>query len=148
MSSHCWVSVISHSTSFCWRCPYRHRGNRLWTVCGGLLRYLPRNASSLRIFAAVGLGSVIRARQVSHDLRCLRAAFERQSIRSATEVAYIVGLGSTGTVAAVLYFCIAFGKVTVTTLNSYGELMSLATIVSAFRRGLRISVFHRIISLS
>jgi nucleobase:cation symporter-1, NCS1 family len=43
----------------------------------------------------------------------------------------------------VLFFCIAFGKVTVTSLNAYGSFMSMATIVSGFRRGLRISLFHR-----
>jgi NCS1 family nucleobase:cation symporter-1 len=42
-----------------------------------------------------------------------------------------------------LYFSIVFGKVTVTSLNAYGSFMSMATIVSGFRRGLRISVWHR-----
>jgi nucleobase:cation symporter-1, NCS1 family len=59
------------------------------------------------------------------------------------EVAYIVGLGSTGVVAGLLYFSIAFGKVTVTSLNAYGSFMSMATMVTAFRRGARISVRHR-----
>jgi NCS1 family nucleobase:cation symporter-1 len=35
------------------------------------------------------------------------------------------------------------GKVTVTSLNAYGSFMSIATMVSGFRRGLRISVQHR-----
>jgi nucleobase:cation symporter-1, NCS1 family len=106
-------------------------------------RYLPRNTSSLRIFAAVGLGSIVGS-QVSMTFGVFAAALSGSQFEH-HEVAYIVGLGSTGTVAAVLYFCIAFGKVTVTTLNAYGSFMSLATIVSAFRRGLRISVLHRII---
>jgi NCS1 family nucleobase:cation symporter-1 len=59
------------------------------------------------------------------------------------EVAYIVGLGSTGMVAALLYFSIAFGKVTVTSLNAYGSFMSMATMVSAVRRGQSISVRQR-----
>src|SRR6202011_6320368 len=59
------------------------------------------------------------------------------------EVAYIVSLGSTAKVASLLYLSIAFGKVTVTSLNAYGSFMSMATMVGAFRRGLRISVQHR-----
>jgi NCS1 family nucleobase:cation symporter-1 len=59
------------------------------------------------------------------------------------EVAYIVSLGSTGVAAGLLYFSIAFGKVTVTSLNAYGSFMSLATMVSGFRKGLRIPVRHR-----
>jgi NCS1 family nucleobase:cation symporter-1 len=59
------------------------------------------------------------------------------------EVAYIVGLGASGAAASLLYFSIAFGKVTVTSLNAYGSFMSIATIVSGFRRGLRISMWHR-----
>jgi NCS1 family nucleobase:cation symporter-1 len=61
------------------------------------------------------------------------------------EVAYIVGLGSTGLVATLLFFCIAFGKVTVTALNAYGSFMSMATIVTGFRRGIRIGIRHRFI---
>ena len=73
------------------------------------------------MFAAVGLGSVIGA-QVAMTFGVLAAAlagakFERH------EVAYIVGLGSTGAVAAVLFFCIAFGKIMVTSLNSYGSFI-------------------------
>jgi NCS1 family nucleobase:cation symporter-1 len=48
------------------------------------------------------------------------------------EVAYIVGLGGTGA-TALLYFSIAFGKVTISTLNSYGSFMCIATIISGFR---------------
>nr|GFD11127.1 hypothetical protein [Tanacetum cinerariifolium] len=55
------------------------------------------------------------------------------------EVSYIVGLGGTGAVAAALYFSIAFGKVTITTLNAYGSFMSIATIVSGFRGNRHIS---------
>ena len=47
-------------------------------------------------------------------------------------------------VAGLLYFSIAFGKVTVTSLNAYGSFMSMATIVSGFRRGIRISIWHRL----
>ena len=53
--------------------------------------------------------------------------------------------GSTAKVAGLLYFSIAFGKVTVTSLNAYGSFMSIATMVSGVRRGLRISVQHRFV---
>ena len=104
-------------------------------------RYLPRDTSLLRVFAAVGLGSIIGS-QISMTFGVFAAAlagaqFEHQ------EVAYIVGLGASGLAASLLYFGIAFGKVTVTSLNAYGSFMSMATMVSAFRRGVRIPVRHR-----
>jgi NCS1 family nucleobase:cation symporter-1 len=56
-------------------------------------------------------------------------------------IASVIGISAK--VAGLLYFSIAFGKVTVTSLNAYGSFMSMATMVSGFRRGLRISVQHR-----
>src|SRR5579863_1738079 len=104
-------------------------------------RYLPRNTSVARVFTAVGLGSVLGS-QISMTFGVLAAALAGKQFEH-HEVAYIVSLGSTGAVASLLYFSIAFGKVTVTSLNAYGSFMSMATIVSGFRRGLRISVMHR-----
>ena len=104
-------------------------------------RYLPRDTSVARVFTAVGLGSVIGS-QISMTFGVLAAALAGKQFEH-HEVAYIVGLGSSGVVAGLLYFSIAFGKVTVTSLNAYGSFMSMATIVSGFRRGLRISVWHR-----
>lgn len=34
-----------------------------------------------------------------------------------------------------LFFCITFGKIMVTSLNSYGSFMCMVTLVSGFRRG-------------
>jgi nucleobase:cation symporter-1, NCS1 family len=104
-------------------------------------RYLPRDTSVLRVFAAVGLGSVIGS-QISMTFGVLAAALAGKQFEH-HEVAYIVGLGSTGVAASLLYLSIAFGKVTVTSLNAYGSFMSMATMVSAFRGGLRLSVRHR-----
>jgi NCS1 family nucleobase:cation symporter-1 len=104
-------------------------------------RYLPRDTSERGIFAAVGLGSVIGS-QTSMAFGVFAAALGGKEFEH-HEVAYIVGLASTGTAAALLFFCIAFGKVMVTSLNAYGSFMSMATIVSGFRRGVRISVLHR-----
>src|ERR1700704_835662 len=59
-------------------------------------RYLPRNTSSLRIFAAVGLGSIVGS-QVSMTFGVFAAALSGSQFEH-HEVAYIVGLGSTGTV--------------------------------------------------
>jgi NCS1 family nucleobase:cation symporter-1 len=105
-------------------------------------RYLPRETSVPRVFSAVGSGSVIGA-QISMSFGVLAAALAGKQFEH-HEVAYIVGLGSTGVTAALLYVSIAFGKVTVTSLNAYGSFMSMATMVGAFRRGLRISVPQRL----
>src|SRR5277367_2929719 len=105
-------------------------------------RYLPRTTRGPAIFAAVGLGSVLGS-QIDMTFGVFAAALSGKAFEH-HEVAYIVGLGSTGTVAALLFFCIAFGKVTVTSLNDYGSFMSMATIVSAFRRGLRVSMLQRL----
>jgi nucleobase:cation symporter-1, NCS1 family len=106
-------------------------------------RYLPRATSVLRVFTAVGLGSVIGS-QVSMTFGVFAAALAGAQFEH-HEVAYIVGLGSSGLAASLLYFGIAFGKVTVTSLNAYGSFMSMATMVSAFRRGSCIPVRHRLI---
>jgi nucleobase:cation symporter-1, NCS1 family len=104
-------------------------------------RYLPRETPALGTFTAVGLGSVLGS-QIAMTFGVFAAALSGQQFEH-HEVAYIVGLGSSGTIAALLFFCIAFGKVTVTSLNAYGSFMSMATIVSGFRGGLRISMLHR-----
>jgi NCS1 family nucleobase:cation symporter-1 len=105
-------------------------------------RYLPRSTSGPAVFAAVGLGSVLGS-QISMTFGVFAAALSGKQFEH-HEVAYIVGLGSTGTVAALLFFCIAFGKLTVTSLNAYGSFMSMATIVSAFRRRVRVSMLQRV----
>lgn len=104
-------------------------------------RYLPRSTSVAAVFTAVGLGSVIGA-QISMTFGVLAAALAGTQFEH-HEVPYIVGLGSTGLVAGLLYFSIAFGKVTVTSLNAYGSFMSMATVVSAFRHRLHISIRQR-----
>jgi NCS1 family nucleobase:cation symporter-1 len=106
-------------------------------------RYLPRDTPVPRVFTAVGLGSVIGS-QISMTFGVFAAALAGTQFEH-HEVTYIVGLGSSGLAAGLLYLGIAFGKVTVTSLNAYGSFMSMATMVSAFRRGLRIPVRHRLI---
>lgn len=93
-------------------------------------RYLPRTTSSLGTILAVGLGSVLGA-QAAMVFGVFAAALAGGQFAH-HEVAFIVGLGSSGAAAALLYFSIAFGKLTVTTLNAYGSFMSMATIVSGF----------------
>lgn len=106
-------------------------------------RYLPRTTSAARVFVAVGLGSVIGS-QISMTFGVLAAALAGKQFEH-HEVAYIVGLGSSGVLAGLLYFGIAFGKLTVTSLNAYGSFMSMATMVSAVRRGVRIPLRHRVL---
>lgn len=91
-------------------------------------RYLPRSTPAAGTFWAVGLGSVIGA-QAAMVFGVFAAALAGKGFAH-HEVAFIVGLGGTGAVAAALYFSIAFGKLTITVLNAYGSFMSLATIVS------------------
>jgi len=106
-------------------------------------RYLPSSTSAVKTFLAAGLGSVIGA-QASMILGVFAAAIAGGQF-SGREVAYIVGLGGAGTTAALLYFCIAFGKVTISTLNSYGSFMCIATIISGFRGHLAISRTQRLV---
>ncbi|WP_321891678.1 purine-cytosine permease family protein [Burkholderia cenocepacia] len=105
-------------------------------------RYLPRATSSLGAFLAVGLGSVIGS-QVSMTFGVLAAALAGSHFAH-HEVAYIVQLGSTGVMATLLFFCIVFGKVMVTSLNAYGSFMSMATIISGFRGNTAVPALHRI----
>lgn len=109
-------------------------------------RYLPRDTSAAKVFAAVGLGSIIGS-QISMTFGVLAAALSGAGFEH-HEVAYIVGLASTGAVASVLFFCIAFGKMVVTSLNAYGSFMSMATLVSGFRAGMRIGVASRFVYIT
>lgn len=106
-------------------------------------RYLPSRTSSLKTFFAVGAGSVLGA-QVAMVLGVFAAALANGQF-AGHEVAYIVGLGGTGTIAMLLYFSIAFGKVTISTLNSYGSFMCIATIISGFRGHLEVSRLQRLL---
>ncbi len=106
-------------------------------------RYLPRTIPAGSVFAAVGLGSILGA-QVAMTFGVLAATLAGTEFEH-HEVAYIVHLGSTGAVAALLFLCIAFGKIMVTSLNSYGSFMSMATLVSGFRGTVRLSGMSRAI---
>ena len=104
-------------------------------------RYLPRSTSMFGVISAVGLGSILGS-QIAMTFGVFAAALAGASFAH-HEVTFIVGLGATSRIAALLYFSIAFGKVTVTALNSYGSFMSMATMVSGFRRTVHVSVRHR-----
>lgn len=105
-------------------------------------RYLPRNVSAGKTFIAVFAGTALGT-QLSMTLGVIAAALAGKAF-SGNEVGYIVGLGSSGTLALVLYFSICFGKITFTTLNAYGSFMSLTTIVCGFRQTTTISKAGRI----
>ncbi|HXZ08678.1 MAG TPA: cytosine permease [Paraburkholderia sp.] len=93
-------------------------------------RYLPRSTSALKTFWAVGIGSVLGA-QIAMIFGVFAAALAGNQF-AGHEVSFIVGLGATGMMAALLYFTIALGKLTITTLNAYGSVMSVATIMTGF----------------
>lgn len=104
-------------------------------------RYLPSKTSSWKTFAAVGLGTVVGA-QASMVLGVFAAALAGANFRG-HEVATIVGLGSTGLMASLLYLSIVFGKVTVSTLNAYGSFMCIATVISGWRSRLEVTPAQR-----
>jgi NCS1 family nucleobase:cation symporter-1 len=109
-------------------------------------RYLPSTTSSRKVFFAVGSGSVIGA-QIAMTVGVLAAAISQGKLVG-HEVDYIVGLGGTGAVATLLYLSIAFGKLTINTLNAYGSLMCLATVYSCGKRQARISQRTRLVVLA
>lgn len=108
-------------------------------------RYLPRNTSTAGTFWAVGLGSVIGA-QAAMVFGVFAAALAGKGFAH-HEVAFIVGLGGTGAVAAALYFSIAFGKLTITILNAYGSFMSMATIFTGVSGQRRIGAATRLLCI-
>lgn len=108
-------------------------------------RYLPTNTSTSKIFWAVATGSFIGS-QISMTLGVFIAQIAQGGFVG-HEVAYVVGLGSVGTVAALLYFSIAFGKLTISTLNSYGSFMCIATIYSSFKGSITITKTQRLIAV-
>jgi NCS1 family nucleobase:cation symporter-1 len=95
-------------------------------------RYLPRHTSARATFWWTLSGSVLGA-QWSMAFGVLAAAAAPAAFVG-HEVTYLVGLGGTGLTAALLYFVIALGKLTINILNTYGGFMSLVTSVSGFRR--------------
>ena len=106
-------------------------------------RYLPRDTPAVRVFSAVGLGSVLGS-QLSMTFGVCAAALAGGRFEH-HEVEFIVSLGSSGLAALLLYLSIAFGKVTVTSLNAYGSFMSVATVLSSLRRHWRITVRTRLL---
>lgn len=57
-------------------------------------------------------------------------------------------LGGTGAIATLLYLSIAFGKLTINTLNAYGSLMCLATVYSCGKQRVRVSQSVRLLVLA
>ncbi|MCD5363066.1 purine-cytosine permease family protein [Chromobacterium aquaticum] len=106
-------------------------------------RYLPSGVSPLRTFLCVGGGSVLGA-QIAMTLGVFAAALAGPRFVG-QEVAYIVGLGTSGAMAGFLFFSIAFGKITVSTLNAYGSFMCLATMLSGFQREAKIDRRQRLV---
>jgi NCS1 family nucleobase:cation symporter-1 len=92
-------------------------------------RYLPKSTSPLVTFLAVGIGSVLGS-QFAMTFGVLAAAIAGAQF-AGHEVTFMVGLGSAGAIAAVLYLAITLGKLIASTLCVYGSVMSVATITTA-----------------
>lgn len=91
-------------------------------------RYLPSAISPRKTFWAICLGSMLGS-EISMVFGVFAAALAGNSF-SGHEVSFIVGLGATGTIAGLLYFTIALGKLPITTLNAYGSVMAVATMLT------------------
>lgn len=94
-------------------------------------RYLPRTTSGRATFWWTLSGSALGS-QWSMTFGVLVAATAGGAFMD-SQVAYVVGLGGTGLIAAFLYFVIALGKLTINVLNTYGGFMSIVTSISGFR---------------
>ncbi|HCQ9887252.1 TPA: cytosine permease [Acinetobacter baumannii] len=105
-------------------------------------RYLPTKTSSTRVFWAVGLGSLIGS-QISMMLGVFIAQVSNGGFVG-NEVQYVVGMNPIALVITFLYFSIAFGKVTLSTLNAYGSFMCIATIWNSFKPSAQISKLTRL----
>lgn len=106
-------------------------------------RYLPSDTSKVKVFFAAALGTVVGS-QAAMTFGVFAAALAGAAF-SGHEVEFVVSLGSTGVMAAVLYFVVGFGKITMMTLNAYSSYMSSATLVSGFRGMRTVSLVHRFI---
>ena len=94
-------------------------------------RYLPAGTPGRVTFWATLAGSGLGS-QWSMTFGVFAAAAAGDAFGD-NEVAYVVKLGGTGIVAALLYLVIALGKLTVNVLNTYGGFMSMVTTVTGFR---------------
>ncbi|MFM9371600.1 purine-cytosine permease family protein [Streptomyces sp. Da 82-17] len=94
-------------------------------------RYLPRTTSTRATFWWTLSGSALGS-QWSMAFGVLVAATAGGAFMD-NQVSYVVGLGGGGLVAALLYFVIALGKLTINVLNTYGGFMSIVTSISGFR---------------
>lgn len=148
LSGHTWGTLLAHrhftvasfllavSLSASWQIAYG-------PYVADYSRYLPKSTSALHTFLAVFSGTVIGA-QVSMTFGVLAASLAGDRF-AGHEVAFIVGLGATGMIASILYFAIALGKLTITTLNAYGSVMSVATIVTGLGQRREVSQRTRLV---
>nr|WP_203644808.1 cytosine permease [Streptomyces sp. SID14478] len=94
-------------------------------------RYLPRTTSAKATFWWTLSGSALGS-QWSMAFGVLVAASAGEKFLD-DQVGYVVSLGGAGLVASLFYFVIAFGKLTINVLNTYGGFMSMVTGISGFR---------------
>lgn len=93
-------------------------------------RYLRYDTPGWKVFGSTFAGSVLGS-QWSMTFGVLAAAIAGDRF-SGDEVGFVVSLGGTGLVAALLYFVIALGKLCVNVLNVYGGFMSTITTLAGF----------------
>lgn len=93
-------------------------------------RYLPISTSPGVTFGSTLAGTVIGS-QWAMTFGVLAAAIAGDRF-AGHEVSFVVSLGGTGLMAALLYFVIALGKLCVNVLDTYGGFMSTVTTVTGF----------------
>ncbi|KAB0495372.1 purine-cytosine permease family protein [Pseudomonas vancouverensis] len=114
-------------------------------------RYLPRSTSPTLTFVMVGAGSVLGS-QLAMTFGVFAAAIAGDRF-AGHEVTFMVGLGSVGLVATVLYLAITLGKLMSSALSIYGSVMSVATIStaltgkSAIGNGMRFVLIMSVVTL-
>ena len=109
-------------------------------------RYLPADTPEFKTFGSTFLGSVVGT-QWSMTFGVLAAALAGSRF-SGHEVSFVVSLGGTGLMAALLYFVIALGKLCVNVLNAYGGFMSTITTITGFIGQREIGPITRMVCVS
>lgn len=93
-------------------------------------RYLPKDSSEKQVFGWTLAGTVLSS-QIAMTFGVLVAAYAGEQF-DGNEVSTVVGLVGGGLIASIVYIVIAFGKLAVNVLNTYGGFMSVVTAYSGF----------------
>ncbi|MGL4859690.1 MAG: purine-cytosine permease family protein [Enterobacteriaceae bacterium] len=108
-------------------------------------RYLPGSTSSVKTFFAISSGTILGT-LASMSVGVIAATLAGEQFLG-KEVPYIVALASNHYFAALLLLSIILGKVMASSINAYGSLMCLTTILGSLREQVHVSYLQRIVSV-